>query len=186
MLILNKQKNAGFAGKSKLVWVLPITLLLSGCTSLNQNYRNANASLDTTRMEAQGYNFDETGAQLPIESKTSSNGSPTVVLDVRNGKKHMERIPLSPEKPLFVADLIKDANLAKRLGKIDVTVIRETTPMAPPVRMDVGFDSSGRNVMQEQNYALQPNDRVIVRKDTSSFLSQVGDALSKSRTKPGH
>ncbi len=42
-------------------------------------------------------------------------------LEVHDGKKHIERIPLTPEKPTFIDDIVKDAQLVERIGKIDVS-----------------------------------------------------------------
>ncbi len=167
--------------------LLSVVLMVgaTGCGSLTGHYRTANDSLDTRQLEAAGYSFDESGAQLPGKVAPSSSGLPTVVLDIRNGDRHMERIPISPDKPLFIQDVVKDAKLTNRLGKIRVSIMRATTPNKPPVRMDVDFDSSGQNVMQEQNYALQPNDQIIVSKDDTTWLENMIGNASKNRKRPG-
>ncbi len=150
---------------------------------LNFTPRESTSSLDLKSLQNAGYSVDENGALLAVPHTTSSSGLPTVVLDIRNGDQYMERIPLSPEKPMFVSDVVKDAKLVERIGKIKVSVIRETTPTSPPVRMDVDFDSKGKEVMQEQNYALQPNDRIIVRKDDRTWLDNAMDSLPLRRSK---
>ena len=153
----------------------------TGCNVLNFQPRESTSSLDLKSLQNAGYAVDESGALLAAPHASSSSGLPTVVLDIRNGEQHMERIPLSPDKPMFVSDVIKDAKLVERIGKIKVSVVRETTPSTPPVRMDVDFDSKGKEVMQEQNYALQPNDRVIVRKNDRTWFDDAMESLPLRR-----
>ena len=164
-----------------LTAALALCLGGTGCSSFMGQYRTPEAALDTKPLEVDGYAFDEHGVVQPKAGTLSSSGLPTVVLDVRNGEKHMERIPISPDKPLFIADVIDDAKLVKRIGKIRVTIIRATAPNVPPVRMDVTFDSSGRNVMAQQNYALQPNDRIIVSPDDRNFLTNMLGSLARKK-----
>ncbi len=145
----------------------------SGCQMFNFETRKSTSSLDLKSMENAGYSLDENGVMLPAPPGKSAAGLPIVVLEVRDGEKHEEKIPITPEKPLFIEDVIQDAKLVDRLGKIKVSIIRATTPTSPPVRMDVDFDSKGKNVMQEQNYALQPNDRIVVRKDDRTWIDSM-------------
>jgi hypothetical protein len=151
----------------------------TGCSIFTTRQRESTSSLDLTSLKAAGYSFDNEGAVVQaIPESQAIDNMPTVVLDVRNGKQHLERIPMSPDKPLFVEDVVKDAKLVERIGKLKLSVVRQTTPSSPPVRMDVDFDSRGKSVMQEQNYALQPNDRVIVIKDDRTWIDRALANLS--------
>jgi hypothetical protein len=102
----------------------------------------------------------------------TENGEPCVILEVRDGKRHMEKIPLRPGEPMFVGDMVADAQLYKRLGKIKLTIIRPTSPNTPPVRLDVDFDSTGQKVMEGQNYSLRPGDHVLVSRDETSIFNE--------------
>jgi hypothetical protein len=157
-------------------------LFASGCTTFNLTPRKSTDTLDIASLERAGYPTDENGAILPVQIKDGATG---VILEVHNGETHHEMIPMRPDKPLFVEDVVKDAKLVERIGKIKVSIIRSTTPNAPPVRMDVGFDSKGKNVMQEQNYALQPNDRIIIRKNDRSWIDQALESVTAHRNKMG-
>jgi hypothetical protein len=145
-----------------------IGVTLSGCTSMKGDAnREPVKGVDTRMMRAEGYTFDEKGAQIPIPP---SDGRPSIVMEVRDGKQHFERIPLSPDKPTFVQDVIDDAKLVDELGKIQVTILRPTNPHSPPIRMPADFDPETRRIVVGQNYALQPNDQLLVAKDTRSWL----------------
>jgi hypothetical protein len=143
-------------------------LLLTGCSSMfGDRSREPIDGLDTRAMREAGYNFDERGAQRALPP---NDGKPSVVLEVRNGKRHLERIPLPPDKPMFLQDIVDDAKLVDKIGKIEVTILRPTGAASPPIRMDADFDSETKRVVIGQNYAVQPNDTIIVSKDTRSWL----------------
>ncbi len=81
----------------------------------------------------------------------------------------LERIPLTPEKPTFIDDIVKDAQLVERIGKIDVSIMRPTGPNLPPCRMDVDFDAKGKHVMVDQNYSLRAGDTSSYARIPSPF-----------------
>lgn len=139
--------------------------------------------LDTRAMRAAGYNFDERGTQKAYDA-TTKDGRPSVVLEVRDGKKHVERIPLSLDKPTFVQDIVEDAKLYDRLGAINVTILRPTGGMNPPIRMEADFDYNTKGIVKWQNYALQPGDQIVVSRDNRSWLDTVSaNIMPGSRSK---
>lgn len=158
--------------RNKLVLITVVGLLLhSGCSSMfGDRSREPVDGLDTKAMRAAGYSFDERGAQRTLPA---SDGKPAVILEVRNGKRHMERIPLSADKPTFVQDLVDDAKLVDRLGKIQVTILRPTGTSSPPIRMVSDFDAETKRIVVGQNYAVQPNDQIVVNKDNRSWLDNL-------------
>ena len=77
---------------------------------------------------------------------------------------------------MFIADVIRDAQLHKKIGRIHVRVMRPAGN-SPPVRMDIDFDETGRRVREGTNYSLRAGDRIIVTKDDTNMVSRM---LSKS------
>ncbi len=156
-----------------MVYVVFAALLtMTGCSSMffGDRKREPVDGLDTRAMRAAGYSFDERGAQQVMPS---GDGKPAVVLEVRNGKRHLERIPLPAEKATLVQDIVDDAKLVERLGKIQVTILRPTGTSSPPIRMVCDFDSETKRIVVGQNYAVQPNDQIVISKDTSSWLDNL-------------
>jgi len=144
------------------------TLFTTGCSTLLGKTKGPLDNLDMKGMKQAGYTFGEYGAQKPI---TTEDGSPAIVLEVNNGKRHFEKIPLVPGQSLFIADLIRDAKLQKKIGRIKATILRPNGKNMPPVRLDVDFDDSGKSVMEGQNYSLRAGDHVVVRHDDVSMLA---------------
>ncbi len=162
-----------FRGNRRTTFLACLCLLVastfcSGCSTLLGKSKGALDNLDTKDLKQAGYTFGEYGTNKPL---TTGDGSPAIVLEVNNGKRHFEKIPLVPGQSLFIADLIRDANLQKKIGRIKTTILRPNGKNLPPVRLDVDFDDAGKNVMEGQNYSLRPGDHVVVRQDDQSRLA---------------
>ncbi len=156
----------------------PALLALTGCTSMfSDRSREPVDGLDTRAIRAAGYNIDERGIQRALPP---SDGKPAVVLEVRNGKPHFERIPLSADKPTFIQDIVDDAKLVDKLGRIQVTIIRPTGASNPPIRMVADFDTETKRIVVGQNYAIQPNDKIVVSKETRNWLDGLSLVPKKS------
>ena len=151
-----------------LLALIGSTFFSTGCSTLLGKTKGPMDNVDTKSLKQAGYTFGEYGAQKPI---TTEDGSPAIVLEVNNGKRHFEKIPLVPGQSLFIADLIRDAKLQKKFGRIKTTILRPNGKNLPPVRLDVDFDDSGKSVMEGQNYSLRAGDHVVVRQDDTSMLA---------------
>ncbi|WP_146675209.1 hypothetical protein [Pirellula sp. SH-Sr6A] len=162
--------NPNCAGKSSLLSSLILSMLcltLSGCSMLVGRSKGPLDNLDTQSLKAAGYGIGPHGAERPV---LTDNGETCVVLDITDGKRHLEKLPLQNGQSLFVGDVIRDADLFKKIGRMKVTVLRPNGGNRPPVRMDVDFDDSGKHVMEGQNYSLRPGDHIMIRRDEKPFF----------------
>ncbi len=144
---------------------------ITGCSSiLGDRSKEPIKGVDTKAMRAAGYSFDERGAQRTLPT---GDGSPAVVLEIRDRKRHFERVPLPVDKPTLVQDIVDDAKLVDRLGRIHVTILRPTGKNSPPVRMVADFDNDTKRIVPSQNYAVQPGDNILIEPDTRSWLDSL-------------
>lgn len=160
-------------------WVLGCVILCglsAGCSSLVGRTKSPLSNLDPDSMKVAGLTAGAAGGP---SATLTENGEPCVILEVRDGKRHMEKIPLRPGEPMFVGDMVSDAQLYKRIGKIKLTIIRPNGANLPPVRLDVDFDSTGQKVMEGQNYSLRPGDHVLVSRDDTSVFNEWLGPFSK-------
>ena len=165
---------------SRLVplWRVLVVLLVcvqGGCISLSQLLSPGKKNpYDTTLLKMQGYSLPPGGGPTAVPPSTISG--PRVVMEVRDGKeRHMETIPLPSDRSMTVEDLVQEAELHKKLGKVSIAIVRPVGPENPPVRLDVPFDSKGRVKNVGQNYALLPSDHLIVVSDNRSGLEKFID-----------
>ena len=161
------------------VAVLVMMCVSSGCATLIGKSKGPLDNIDTTSLRKDGYTLGSHGVMQPLPTE---EGKPSIVLEVIDGKRHFEKVPLTPGQPMFVADLIRDAKLYSKIGRIQVKILRPNGTSAP-VRLDVDFDDAGKQVMEGMNYSLRPGDHVVVIRDERSmfnrFLGGSVFALSK-------
>ncbi|MEQ1825788.1 MAG: hypothetical protein ABL921_07565 [Pirellula sp.] len=160
-------------GRAWPIWICSACFILgsaNGCSTLLGKTKGPLDNLDTTGLKQAGYTFGEYGAHKPI---TTEDGTPAIVLEVISGKRHFEKIPLIQGQSLFIADLIRDAKLEKKIGRLNATILRPNGANRPPIRMDVDFDDSGKRVMEGQNYSLRAGDHVVVSHDERNMLSNM-------------
>lgn len=149
-----------------------VTLSTSaGCNTLFGRKGGPGDDLDITQLKREGYMVGPNGVLHGGMVDESS-----VLLEVNDGKKHLEKIPMTDGQAMFVADVIRDAQLHKKIGRIQVRVMRPNGNSAP-VRMDIDFDDTGRRVREGTNYSLRAGDRIVVTKDDSTAVSRM---LSKT------
>ncbi|MFN7733365.1 MAG: hypothetical protein ACK5OB_15820 [Pirellula sp.] len=154
---------------------LPVALIawmsiaMTGCSTVMMRSKSSVDNLDTRGLKVQGYSIGNNGVQ---RAGTPDEASPSVILEVNDGKRSVERVPLPAGQPMFVADLVRDAQLTKKLGRIQIKILR-ANGNRPPVRLDVDFDDNGKRIMEEMNYSLRPGDHVVVMRDERTLLNRL-------------
>ena len=139
----------------------------TGCSTLFGRKGGPGDELDITQLKRDGYMVGPNGV---LQGGMVDDSS--VLLEVNDGKKHLEKIPMTEGQPMFIADVIRDAQLHKKIGRIQVRVMRPNGSSAP-VRMDIDFDDTGRRVREGTNYSLRAGDRIVVTKDDSNMVSRM-------------
>ena len=147
----------------------------TGCVSLMGKKRSS--KLDTSYLEAAGYSIPPGGMPSPIGDMASDGQS--IVMEVRQDgeKPHIERIPLSKERPMFIETLVQEAKISERLGGVNISIMRPTGPTTPPVRLVVRVKDNGKVKEMEENYALMPGDHLIVTYDQRTSLETFVDNI---------
>ncbi len=126
--------------------------------------------LDTTLLKRQGYSIPPGG--MPSQVVPNSSGGPRVILEVRGDGKHLESIPLPDDRPMFIEDLVQEAKLHDHLGKLNISIMRSNGSNNPPIRLECATDSKGKATHISSNYALLPNDHLIVISDQRSTFEK--------------
>jgi hypothetical protein len=157
--------------------LLALSLASTGCSTLLGRTKGSMDNLDTNGLKQQGYTLGDHGVN---QAGQVDESAPSVVLEVIDGKRSLERVPLNPAQPMFIADLVRDADLNRKIGRVQIKILR-ANGNRPPVRLDVDFDDSGRRIMEEMNYSLRPGDHVVVTRDERTMFNKMfsGNVLTK-------
>ncbi len=156
---------------------LCLVISLTGCQSLlkGDRTRTVAGSLDQESLRMAG--GAEVGAAASGFSGTLADGTPAIIMEIRAGKSHLEKIPLPSERPFFVEDLVREAKLVDRLGRIDVTISRPVAGQARPLRMTAKLDAAGKQILPGQNYALHAGDHILITHGESPMVSDIKSAI---------
>lgn len=153
-----------------------LPVFAGGCSALLGKSKGPLDNLDIAGLKQAGYTIGDYGAQ---KSVTMDDGTPAIVLEVQNGKRHFEKVPLTPGQSMFIGDLVRDAKLDKKIGRLRATILRPNGPNKPPIRMEVDFDDSGKRVMEGQNYSLRAGDHVVFSQDDRNVLAGMMPFMKK-------
>ncbi len=89
----------------------------TGCTSLlGEKPKGPLGNLDLKGLQAAGYHMGADGSGIANTPPIPEDGRPSVILEVHDGKKHGTHSS-HPEKPTFIDDIVKDAQLVERMER---------------------------------------------------------------------
>ncbi len=158
----------------RLMWTTLVLISLmssTGCISLSEILgQKRKDTLDTSYLKREGYSIPPGGMPTPVAIDPSRG--PSVVLEVRGDGNHLECIPLPKDKPIFIEDLVAQAQLSDKLGELSISIMRPNGPGLPPVRLDVRTDAKGKATNPGLNYAVLPGDHLIVLHDERNHLER--------------
>ena len=152
----------------------------SGCLTLSAIMGKPKpGSLDLSMLEAQGYSIPPGGMPSPVA--TAPEGGPRVILEVRDGGRHLESIPMPTDRAVFIEDIVQQAQLHERMGQLVINIMRPNAQGGPPIRMETRTDDAGKVTNIGQNYALIPGDHLVVVGDKRTGLERMIDKHFRNR-----
>ena len=102
----------------------------------------------------------------------------SVVLEVVGENAPIRVLPLPPEgQSVFVSNLLQDTGILEKLGTVEATLYRNSKDSIGGIRMEVKMNSTHDSVRPESDYALQPGDRLRVRKVEHVMLTNLVNGL---------
>lgn len=115
------QISGSKGGSATLFCAALLVLANAGCTTLFGRKGGPGDDLDLSQIKREGYTVGPNGVMQAAPSDDTS-----VVLEVVDSKRHFEKIPLIQGQSMFIADVVKDADLRKKLGPIHVRILHRT------------------------------------------------------------
>jgi hypothetical protein len=133
--------------------VLLAAALLSGC-----------AALDTGA-----------GTSLPVPVASDGTQAPSITMEIREAgeRPRIEQIVLDGDTT--VQQSLEKANLVKKFRRMDIHIVRVVGDHR--AKMDVKYEHARAQVDPLYDYALYPNDHVIVQQVTKTALDDMLESL---------
>jgi len=149
--------------------LLPLAALLaSGCATVRQK-----ADLD----------LPDTASQPKTEqvaAQTLQTSECSVVIRPARGKPQVTRVPITEGDTVQTA--LDHSKATKRFRRMNIHVLRAPRgPAGSPAdvqKMQVEFDRHRRAVEIEYDYALYPNDRIVVEEDTTNIVDDMVEKIT--------
>ncbi|MFK7767073.1 MAG: hypothetical protein AB8B55_07605 [Mariniblastus sp.] len=123
-------------------------------------------------------NFSTTA--MPTEQSSPSAGKYQVEISSGFSKPQVFQGELTG--PITVQDALEASGAIEKNRGMDVVVMRVVQDSGRGLRMPVDYEYRTKTVSQEQNYALHPNDRILVTARSSNPLDKFVKAISPGQS----
>ena len=104
----------------------------------------------------------------------------TVKMQVMRKANEVQRVRIPLQNGALVEDVLVKAGLTRQLSDMQVTIVRNL-PDGKNIKLDIHYNHAKRQVDPSYNYALLPDDLIVVNEVSRSMLDdlldRVGDPL---------
>ncbi|MAI71263.1 MAG: hypothetical protein CMM01_10150 [Rhodopirellula sp.] len=151
----------------------------TGCTSFdlpgtafqrpaNPDYLSANSSLDL-------HHSVQEKAYYAVRQAKLENG---VVLEIAGDSNPARTMPLpAAGQSVYVSDLLEETGVLAKLEHVEATLYRYSSGTVNGMPMQVQMSDDCSSVRPESDYALQPGDRLRVRKVANPAMGKLYNAF---------
>ncbi len=121
------------------------------------------------------------GSSAPAgDTAAAPRGSCTIVLQPSRGEPKIVEMPL--HEGATVQTALDFSKATRKFGRMEIHVLRTPPAHGPgPARvqkMNVEFNRKRRWVNAEYDYALYPNDRIVVKEDATTIIDDTVEAVA--------
>lgn len=115
-------------------------------------------------------------ATLPTEPPTAEP-SDMYQVEMLGGFSRMTGFRGEIDGPIVVQDALERSGATKKFRSMDILIVRTVEETGRQLRLEVGYVPREKSVKQEENYAILPNDRILVRAKSTNAIDQIVDSL---------
>ena len=116
-------------------------------------------------------------AQIPVEN-TDSNTAEKYRVEMSGGFSPGEIYEGQIDGPLFVQDALERSGATERYRSMDILIYRIVKDSGKGLKLPVEYESSGKSVTHNQNYALHPDDRIVVTQRSQNLIDKFIDSVN--------
>jgi hypothetical protein len=98
-------------------------------------------------------------------------------VEVRESGKQPELKQFPLPQTLYVQQVLDQSGVLRRFRRLKIEIYRQL-PGGRGHRLDVAFDRAEHRVPPGADYAIHPNDRIVITEDTSTLLDDMLESLS--------
>jgi len=157
----------------RAAWLLAVLVgaaAHAGCTTLSANL--SDLGLGPRPSQAGSTPFDPSMVSPPPVTD-----QPTIVMEVIPAGGSPKRAQLPLEGPLTIQEALMKAGVTREFRRMNIVLYR-MLPDGTNHKLDIEFDRRSRRVADAYDYALRPQDRLVVTQDTSTTFDDMLDSVT--------
>lgn len=117
-------------------------------------------------------------AEQVYQSTRQAKNQSGVVLQIVGDETPIRVLPLPDDgRSVYVSQLLSQTGIVKKLGSVEAKLFRYSIESIGGLPMDCKMSKDGQTVKPETDYALQPGDRLRVKKHSKMALDSVVDLV---------
>ncbi len=124
-----------------------------------------------------------TSPEPSVSSATAIN-APKFHLEIRESGKQPQLVQLPLPEVLYVQQALEQSGAIRRFRRMKIEIYRQL-PEGGGHRLDVAFDRVTRRVPPGADYAIHPNDRIVVTEDSSTVVDDMLETITGPFGKSG-
>ena len=82
------------------------------------------------------------------------------------------------DQPTTIQQVLEETGALAKFRSMNIIILRRVKETGRPLRLVVDFETSKRHVKPEQNYAIHPDDQILVESTNSSPLDALMSRIS--------
>jgi hypothetical protein len=143
-------------------FIVPIILFATtvGCQSVDLEWANP---------------FAEPGGDPSQVAETVPDG-PTFQVEIREEGRQSQLTRMPLQNPMYVQQVLERSGALSRYNRVKVEIYRQL-PEGGGHRLDVAFDQNTHRIPPSSDYAIHPDDRVVITEDRSTILDDMLESI---------
>ncbi len=167
--------------RAAVVMTIALATMTSGCSSIklpsNPFSHPGDRLGDYTGLEGVPQ-MPETEAEQIYLAVKQARASNSMVLHVPGDDPSTRVLPLPTDgRSVYVSTLLVQTGVKKKLGYLEATLYRHSAASIAGIPLECRMSRDGDTVKPECDYALQPGDRLTVRKASNPAMQSLFNAV---------
>jgi hypothetical protein len=118
-----------------------------------------------------------TGKAVPADSQTSVP-TETFTVEMRGLMQQPKIYEGMLDGPITVQTVLEEFGAIKKFRNMEITILRVVKESGRGLKMPIKYNPRDRAVTPEQDYAILPNDRIVIEPSSNSTLAKMVNSLN--------
>lgn len=120
----------------------------------------------------------QTQSQTLPTGATATTDSPGVYeVELRGNFGQTSRAQGVIDGPITVQTVLERSGAIKKFRNLDITILRVVQESGHGLKLPVDYQAGKKSVRPEQDYAIHPNDRILIEAVSNSAIDKIVDSV---------